>query len=151
MLTHRIAIAAVATAAALFPASASAKTETLRFFSETKALVLTHADGTVVDRPPYPDTVAGDTLDIYAVDYAGTHRRHTKRPTASEHVRCVFGTSPEPDCESHVALGGSLMIFRGNPATLVAGTNRYAGASGRVLSSKEVPGGSDIVARIRLR
>jgi len=39
---------------------------------------------------PYPEAVAGDTLDIYAVDYAGNHSKHAKRPTASEHVACRF-------------------------------------------------------------
>ena len=32
--------------------------------------------------------------------------------------------------------------------TLVGGSNRYLGATGRVLSNKEVEGGSDVVARV---
>ena len=153
MLNHRLLIAtAVACAAACFPPSALAagKTETLRFFSQTQSLVLTHADGTVVDHAPYPAPVAGDTLDVFAIDFAGDHRRHAKRFSGSEHVRCSFGAaSPEPDCTSHVALGGSLMVFHGS--TLIAGTGRFLGATGRSLSNKEVEGGSDEVARIRLR
>ena len=85
-------------------------------------------------------------LDVFALDFAGNHRRHEARSSASEHVRCVFTTAPEPDCTSHVAIGGSLLIFKGRE--VVAGTNRFAGATGRVVSSKEVEGGSDVVVRV---
>jgi hypothetical protein len=155
MLNHTLRTAAVVAAVALVPtasASAAGKTETLRFFSQTEKLVLTHADGTVVDKAPLPEAVAGDTLDIYAVDYEGNHARHAKRATGSEHVVCTFtSASPEPDCISHVALGGSLLIFRGFPGTLIGGAGRYLGATGRVISNKEVDGGSDVVAKITLR
>jgi hypothetical protein len=40
------------------------------------------------------------------------------------------------------------MVFEGD--RLVAGVGRFSGATGRVLSNKEVPGGNDIVARIKL-
>ena len=145
MLKHTLSIAAVALLAPA-PALAAEKTETLRFFSQTTALTVTHADGTVVDKPPFPEPVAGDVLDVFALDFAGNHRRHEARPSASEHVRCVFTAAPEPDCTSHVAIGGSLLIFKGRE--VVAGTNRFAGATGRVVSSKEVEGGSDVVVRV---
>ena len=94
--------------------------------------------------------VAGDTLDVFAIDFAGDHKRHGKRFSGSEHVRCSFGAaSPEPDCTSHVALGSSLMVFHGS--TLIAGTGRFLGATGRALSNKEVEGGSDVVARVTRR
>ena len=154
MSTHRLSLAAAfACAAALIPSSALAagKTETFRFFSQPQALVITHADGTVVDHPPYPQAKPGDTLDIYAVDYEGTHARHAKTPFASEHLVCRFGDAPEPDCVSHVALGSSLLIFSGSPGTVTGGAGRYFGATGRVLSNKEVEGGSDVVARVTRR
>ena len=44
-----------------------------------------------------------------------------------------------------------MLVFRGNPGTLINGTGRYQDATGRVLSNTQVPGGSDSVARIRLR
>ena len=69
------------------------------------------------------------------------------------HLRCRF-RSGAPVCESHVAIGGSLLIFTGNPGKLTNGTGIYQGATGRVVSSKQVPGGddaSDIVASIQLR
>jgi hypothetical protein len=62
----------------------------------------------------------------------------------------VFGTG-EPTCTSHVAIGGSMLIIDGNPGTVVGGTGRFEGATGRVLSNKEVPGGVDAVARVTLR
>ena len=148
MLKHSLSVAAVALLVPA-PALATAKTETLRFYSKTESLVLTRADGTVIDKAPYPDVAAGDVLDVYASDFAGNHRRHAAQPSGSEHVRCTFGTSPEPDCWSHVALGNSLLVFHGQD--LVAGSNRYRGATGRVLSSKEVEGGSDVVVRVSRR
>jgi hypothetical protein len=63
----------------------------------------------------------------------------------------VFRAGP-PTCESHVALGGSLLVFTGDPGTLTNGTGIYQGAKGRVISSKDVGNdASDVVARIQLR
>jgi hypothetical protein len=54
-------------------------------------------------------------------------------------------------CESHVAIRGSLLVFTGDPGTLTHGTGIYRGATGRVISNKEVgKGASDIIVRIRL-
>src|SRR4051794_14187195 len=151
MLNHPFRTAAVAAVMTLVPvASASAKTETLRFFSKVDKLQLTHADGTVVDDPPGPP-VAGDRLDVYSSDYAGNHTRHAKKPTASEHSICIFGSSPEPDCISHVALGGSLLIFDGD--ALIGGSGKYLNATGKVISNKTIgdSNDSDVVARITVR
>lgn len=151
----RIAVAVAAvSAAAVIPAIASAggggKTQTLRFYDKAQSLILTRADGTVISHPPYPEAAAGDRLDIFALDFAGDHKRHAARYSASNHVQCVFG-SGEPTCVSHVAIGDSMLIFEDDPGTVVGGTGRFFGATGRVLSSKEVPGGSDVVAKVRLR
>jgi hypothetical protein len=130
-------------------AAGGGKTQTLRFFSKPVSITLTTADGTVIRKPPYPDAKPGDVLDVNSVDYVGNHRHHAARWSISDHVRCVFSTG-EPDCEGQVAVGGSLLIFRGFPGTLINGTGRYQGATGRVIKNKEVKGGSDIVARIHL-
>jgi hypothetical protein len=149
-----LAVAAVSTAA-LVPAVASAggggKTQTLRFFDKQQSLTLTKTDGTVIDHPPFPEPAAGDVLDIFALEFAGNHERHAARYSGSNHLQCVFGTTPEPDCTSHVAFGNSMLIFKGNPGTVVGGTGRFFGATGRVLTNKEVSGGNDVVAKIRLR
>jgi hypothetical protein len=138
----------------LLPAlgDAAGRTQTLRFFDKPVSIKLTRADGTVVVRPPYPEAKPGDTLDVLSLDYAGNHAHHARQWTASTHLRCLFRAGP-PTCESHVAIGNSLLVFAGNPATLTYGTGIYKGATGRA-TSKEVPGtndASDIVARIQLR
>jgi hypothetical protein len=92
-------------------------------------------------------------MDIDSLDYPGTHNHHAKRWIGSTHLRCRF-RSGAPACESHVAIGGSLLIFTGNPGKLTNGTGIYQGATGRVISSKQAPGAddaSDIVASIQLR
>jgi hypothetical protein len=145
LVTALLASLAVSSAGA----AGGRKTETLRVFSKDVSITVTTADGTVIRKPPYPDPKPGDVLDVNSLDYVGNHRHHAKRWSMSQHLRCVFATGA-PDCESQIALGGSLLIFGGNPGTVVNGTGRYQGASGRVLKNKEVKGGSDVVARIRL-
>ena len=151
MTNRTLRTALVAAALILVPAaSASAKTETLRFFSKTEKVTLIKADGTEVQPGPGVEPAPGDRLEIFASDFVGDHRKHAKKATGSEHVVCTFSASPEPDCVSHVAIGGSLLIFRGFPGTLLGGAGKYLGATGRVISNKEVPGGSDVVAKIKL-
>jgi hypothetical protein len=151
IVAFAVAVAAALCVAALWPAAgqAAGRTKTIKVFSKTIALTVTHPDGTVVDHPPFPEMAPGDVLDVYSLDFRGNHKHHSKRFIGSDHVTCVFGTG-EPDCLSHVALGGSMMIFSGNPGTLVGGLGRFQGATGRVVSSKEVPGGNDVVAKIKL-
>jgi hypothetical protein len=156
MLTHTLRAAALTAALAVLgtaSAQAAGKTETLRFFSKVDQVTLTHADGTVVTDPSV-QPVAGDRIDVFASDFAGNHAKHAKQATASEHVQCLFtAASPEPDCVSHVAIGGSLLIFEGSPAKLIGGAGRYLGATGRVISNKTIgeSNDSDVVARITLR
>ena len=153
MLNHPFRTAIVAAVLTLVPAaSASAKTETLRFFSKVDKVTLTHADGTVVTDPS-AQPVAGDRLDVFASDFAGDHKRHAKKSTASEHVVCMFGPAPEPDCTSHVAIGGSMLIFQGFPGTVIGGAGKYLNATGKVISNKTVgdSNDSDIVAKITVR
>jgi hypothetical protein len=140
-----VAAAALLCAAALWPAAGHAadRNVTIKAFSKITSVTLTAPDGTIVDRDPQP----GDTLDVFALDFRGDHKHHAKRFFASEHLRCVFDTGA-PDCVSHVAVGRSLMV--GNGSTLMAGTGRFAGATGRIVSNREVPGGNDIVAKVKL-
>jgi len=156
MLTHKLtsaaaAVAAIVTAAAvptLTGAQASGgKTQILRFFDKPVAITLTGSNGKMTRRPPYPQAKPGDILDVYSLDYAGNHLRHAARWSMSGHLRCTFGPG-QPDCESHIALDGSLLIFHGDK--LEAGSGLYQGATGRILSTKEIPGAanaSDVVAK----
>jgi hypothetical protein len=141
-------------ALALWPGAgqAAGKSQTLRIFDKPVSMTLTSADGTVVRHAPFPEAKPGDVLDVYALDFVGNHRHHEAHASMSEHLRCTFGASGPPTCESHVAVGGSLLIFKGDK--LVAGTGRYQGATGRVVSNKVVDersNTSDVVARIQLR
>ncbi|MGE0025842.1 MAG: hypothetical protein AB7O78_18205 [Thermoleophilia bacterium] len=147
-----IALAAACGAAALLPAAGDAaggKTQTLRFFDKVVSTTLTAPDGTVVHREP----AAGDTLDVVSLEYPGNHVKHAKKATGTNHLRCVFPATPgPPDCISHVAFGGSMLVFEGFPGTLVLGTGTYLGATGRVIRNTDVGNNnSDVVARITLR
>ena len=156
-MSHRLTVLAFLVAAAsavlLVPSVSGApgRTVTLRFFDKPISITLTHADGTAVTHAPYPEPKSGDTLDISSLDYVGTHVKHAGKWTGSTHLRCVFAAGP-PQCTSHVALGNSMLVFTGNPGTVMLGTGIYAGATGRVVSSKEVSdNASDVVAKIQLR
>jgi hypothetical protein len=146
------AAAFVASAIVLLPTAghASGRAQTLRFYDKAVSIKLTHADGTVVAQPPYPQAKAGDTLDVNSLDYVGNHIHHARRWTGSTHLRCVFRAGP-PTCESHVAIGSSLLVVTGSPGKVTNGTGIYQGATGRVVSSKELPNdASDVVLRIQL-
>ena len=148
MLKHTLSIAA-RQPCSLRPrrCAAAARPRRLRFFSKTAALTVTHADGTVIDKPPYPEPSPATCSTSSPLDFAGNHRRHEARPSASRaRALHVHRRRPSPTAESHVAIGGSLLIFHGRE--VVAGTNRFAGATGRVVSSKEVEGGTDVVVRV---
>jgi len=152
------AVAGVCAAMFLVPACDAAggggKTETLRFYDKVVSIQLTQRDGTVTSKPPYPEAGPGDTLDVVSLEYAGNHARHARKASGTNHLRCVFGSTPGPPaCTSHVAFGSSMLVFEGNPGRLVLGTGRYLGAKGRVLSNTTVPNSddSDIVARITRR
>ena len=128
----------------------NASYQMLRIYDKPVAITLTDTNGRVTSRPPWPQPKPGDVLDVYALDYAGNHLHHAARWSMSAHLRCTFRPGA-PDCESHIAIGGSLLIFHGNK--LVAGTGIYHRATGRVLSNKQVGNAdaSDIVARIHRR
>jgi hypothetical protein len=159
MSTHRrsipAAVAVAIVAAVAIPAltgaqTSTGKTQTLRFFDKPVAITLTHPNGKIIRRGPHPQPKPGDILDVYSLDYAGNHLHHASNWTMSGHLRCTFGNGA-PVCESHTALGSSILIFDGNK--LAAGTGLYQGATGRVISNMEVGNGndSDVVARIQRR
>jgi hypothetical protein len=125
-----------------------ATTQVMKFYDKSAAITLTDPNGHVTSRPPYPQAKAGDVLDVYSLDYAGNHLHHAATWSMSDHLRCTFGHGA-PVCESNLAIGDSLLVFNGNK--LVGATGHYQGATGRVLSIKEVPNSqddSDTVLRI---
>jgi hypothetical protein len=144
------AAAAVGIIAAPGASQAAHSTQALRFYDKQASIKLTHADGTE-GKPPLGDPKPGDVLEINSLDYRGTHAKHAKHWTASTHLVCRFGTGA-PDCVSHVAIGASMLVFSGNPGTVTNGTGIYQGATGRVLSSKDIAGtdDADVVVQIHL-
>ena len=141
-----VALAALLLFVMLSPPSgqAAGKTETLRFFSKPVSFTYTAADGTVTHRPPDGPPQAGDVMEIDSLDYAGNHKKHSKRPKGSDYLHCAFDGSPEPDCHGYAAIGNSLLRFHG--MDVIGAIGRWKG--GKVLSNKEVEGGSDFVLRL---
>jgi hypothetical protein len=158
MFKPRRSILAVALASSaalmLLPVAgqAAGPTQTLRFFDKAVSITLTRADGAVVKRPPYPEAQPGDVLEVNSLDYRGNHAHHARHFTGSSHLRCIFGTGA-PSCESHFAIGGSMLVFTGSPGTVTDGTGIYQDATGRVVSAREIPNtdNTDIVAKLHLR
>ena len=129
------------------PAQAAGKTETLKVFSKQLSFTYTKADGTVSQGPPASQPQPGDMFEIDSIDYRGTHKKHSKKPIGADYLRCKFDAALEPQCEGYTALGSSLLRFRG--MTNVGAIGKWKSA--KVLSNKEVPGGSDYVVRLTRR
>jgi hypothetical protein len=160
-----VAVAASLCAALLFASSGQAagdKAETLRIFEKTASIQLTKADDTVLKKAPIAETEpqAGDVLDVVFNLFTGNHVKHSEKTVGTDHLRCTFVATGPPSCVSHAAFGSSMLVVEGNPGTVVLGTGKYYGASGRVVSAKEVKGAPpsslahndiDVVARIHLK
>ena len=91
----------------------------------------------------------GDVFEIDSVGYRGNHRGHATRSTMSDYLRCTIVADGPPDCFSFAAIHGSMLRFHGSK--VIGGTGRYQGATGKVIKNEGAGGGSDIVARIRVR
>jgi hypothetical protein len=142
---------ALAAAALAFPAASSAagKTETIRVYSKMQTFTITTPDGKVSHAPPSGPPAAGSVMEIDSLDYRGTFKKHEKRPSFSDYLRCTFGSDPQnPDCFGYVAIDGSLLRFHG--FDIVGGTGRYLGATGKTVSNREVEGGSEFVVKVKL-
>jgi hypothetical protein len=127
------------------PAHAAGKQETLHIFSKVMTFTYTAADGTVTKGVPSAPPKAGDSFEVDSLDYRGNHKHHSKKPIGAEYLRCVFGSGPEPDCLSFVAIRRSLLRFHG--FDLIGATGRWKG--GKLISNKDVGGdNSDVVIRL---
>jgi hypothetical protein len=135
---------------AIAPAALAGKrrTETIRAFSKPVSFVYTSVDGTVTQGPPAGPPQAGDVFEISSLDFVGNHKKHARKATMSDYLRCTFTAQLEPDCFGYTAIGGSLLRFHG--MEIIGGTGRYQGATGRAILNEEVEGGSDFVVRVKL-
>lgn len=158
VLTGIVAVAALAPSGS----AAAPKTETLRIFEKTRSIQLTKADGRVLTKLPIAESEPqpGDVLDIVFDLFEGDHVRHGKTRLGSDHLRCAFVAAGPPTCVSHATLGRSMLVIEGTPPRITLGTGRFAGATGRVVSAKEVKQAPpselahndiDVVARVTLR
>ena len=125
-------------------AGAASKTETLKVFSKQLSFTYTAADGTVTQGPPAGQPQPGDAFEIDSLDFRGTHKKHSRKPIGADYLRCVFNAQGEPDCLGYTALRGSLLRFHG--MELIGAIGRWKDA--KILSNKEVAGGSDFVIRL---
>ena len=128
-------------------AGAAGKTETLKVFAKQLSFTYTAADGTVTQGAPAGEPKAGDSFEIDSLDFRGTHEKHSRKPIGADYLRCEFDAALVPQCEGYTALGSSLLRFRG--MTNVGAIGKWKSA--KILSSKEVPGGSDFVVRLTRR
>ena len=147
----RTSLLAAVAAALIWPATglAAGKTETIRVFSKMQTFTLTAPDGTVSHEMTPAAVAPGTVMEIDSLDYRGTFKKHEKRPSISDYLRCTFGTDPEnPDCYGYVAIDGSLL--RSHGFDIIGGTGRYLGATGKVVSHNEVAGGSEFVVKVKL-
>ncbi len=135
------AVLAVAVgAAALTPSddAAAAGTDTLRIFEKTRLVQLTRPDGRVLNRLPIAEPQPGDVIDVVFDLFRGDHLEHRKTRLGSDHLRCEFVAAGPPRCVSHATIGRSMLVVEGTPPRITLGTGRFAGATGRVISAKEV-------------
>ena len=125
-------------------AGAAGKTETLKVFSKQLSFTYTKADGTVSQGPPRarrrPATRSRSTRSTTAARTRSTRRSRSAPTTCA----AQFDAELEPDCMGYTALGSSLLRFHG--FDLIGAIGRWKDA--KVLSNKEVDGGSDFVIRL---
>lgn len=139
-LAVALVTAAAIVALALAPSgrTAGGRNQTLRIFEKTRSVQLTKADGRVLKKLPIPEPQAGDVLDIIFELFPGNHSEHGKTRVGSDHLRCEFVAGGPPTCVSHAAIGRSMLVVEGTPPRITFGTGRFFGATGRVLSAKEL-------------
>ena len=143
-----IAVLLCALAVAAPPADAAGKTETLKVFSKQLSFTFTKADGTVVAGP-----AAGPGRARRLVrDRLARLPRHPQEALEEADRRRLpaaarSASGPEPDCHGYTALGDSLLRFHG----VRPDRRDRQFKDAKVLSNKEVPGGSDFVIRLTRR
>jgi hypothetical protein len=142
-----IAVLLCALAVVVTSADAAGKTEKLKVFSKQLSFTYTAADGTVTHGPPAAQPQPGDRFEIDSLDYRGTHKKHSKKAIGADYLQCTFTSAGEPDCFGYTALGKSLLRFHG--MDLIGAIGRWKDA--KILSNKEVPGGSDFVVKLTRR
>jgi TPP-dependent indolepyruvate ferredoxin oxidoreductase alpha subunit len=109
--------------------------------------------------PPNSAPAAGDRFSFASNDYAGNHKHHAKRATASDHVVCTVTSTSTPIglCDGTIAIGGSMIFaddfvvnFNSNNVfkiKITGGTGRYRHAHGTVIV-KSVGNNTDLTIKV---
>jgi len=121
-------------------AGARSSTVTIHFFAKSQQASLTDANGQPSSAP-----AANDQYISTDLDYVGSHTRHAKNWTGSDHEFCVFPTASSATCFGQVAFGGSMIYADKFTLTqssngiiaITGGTGQFAGATGTI-SMKQV-------------
>lgn len=150
-------VAVCATIVAVGASAAAAKTVTMHFFSKQVYGRISNASG----HPLAPNSrpAIGDRISFASNDYAGNHKHHAKRATASDHVVCTVISSSSGLCDGQIALGGAMLIgddfvlnFNSNAATIVkitGGTGRYRHAHGKIIAKTVTSNTTDLTIKVR--
>lgn len=129
----------------LSAASASAKTTTLHFFQKSTSSTFLAADGTPTQPPSATSPPAiGERFLVTDELYVGTHTRHAKAFTATDHLACTITTDTgAATCDGQIAIGGSMLLAQNvtvnlagasTVVTINGGTGRYLHARGTATS-----------------
>jgi hypothetical protein len=110
--TPLAAIAFGALGLALGATPASARTTTLHFFQKETTDTFSGPDGKPIP-PPTSTTppAAGDRFVTTDDDYAGNHKHHAAKATATDHLVCTFTNDlGQATCDGQIAIGGSMLL-----------------------------------------
>jgi hypothetical protein len=160
---HRRMLAAAVTAAlvsaGLFAGPATAKGETLNYYQVSGPTQFYNASGHRINvNPPATLPKPGDSFDETDLDYAGTARHHASHWTASDHLTCTFTNADTGNCNSQIAIGGSLLLSNNftlhfqRPeavAPINEGTGAFHGVRGR-LTDRDLPNSNNAILAIHL-
>jgi hypothetical protein len=161
-----IALAGVLAAMCIVAMPASAATKHLRLWSKEAFSKTYDQNGQLITDQNAPPPVGGYFITS-DTDYRGNHKKHSKRPVATDHLICTFTeVSLNPFsltalCDGQVALPGGMLLsdrqtvhFTDTGATfpLTGGTGRYAKVRGGQLVTtfySENSSNSDLAITIR--
>jgi hypothetical protein len=163
---RRIIATALAATAALTVAAApagAASTKTFRLFSKEVSSKLYDASGTLVADPNAAPT-AGGYFVVTDDDYRGNHKKHSRKPIATDHLVCTFAVDAagaiQSVCDGQIALPGGMVFFDKEPVAFTettvipidGGTGKYAKAKGGSITSTFLGGDSsdsDLVVKVK--
>jgi hypothetical protein len=115
------------------------------------------SDASGKPKPPNAMPVVGDRLSFADNYYAGNHKHHAKKATASDHVDCTITATSTALCDGVIAIGGSMIIgdnfvlnFNSNSTTvrITSGTGRYRHAHGTITDKSVSSTTSDVTIKL---